>query len=72
MYALEPLAGALFAYLLVGEVPGSGIWYGGGVMIFAILLASFGQLREARRKPLGAAPDELLALQSGKKSFDEP
>ena len=72
VYALEPLAGALFAYLLVGEVPGSGVWYGGGVMIFALLLASFGQLRGARRKPSGAAPDERLALQSGKRSFDEP
>ncbi len=60
--ALEPLAGALFAYLLVGEVPGSGVWYGGGMMIFAVLLASFGQLRGARRKPSGAAPGETAGL----------
>lgn len=67
--ALEPLAGALFAYLLVGEVPGPGIWYGGAVMLFAILLASFGQLREARDKPSGAAPNETSDLTTQQRKF---
>lgn len=48
--ALKSLAGAFFAYLILGEAPGLNLWYGGGLMLIATLLPSLGALRQVRSR----------------------
>ncbi len=51
---LSPFLGILFAYLLLGEVPATAQWIGGGIILLGLLI-----IRAGARKPLEApAPAE--------------
>lgn len=48
--ALTPIAGTLFAYLILREIPNSSQIIGGIIILFGIGISLFGEIREQRRK----------------------
>ncbi|MCB1110893.1 MAG: DMT family transporter [Chlamydiia bacterium] len=48
--AITPIAGTLFAFLILGEVPNKAQIIGGGIIILGIAISLFGSLRAQRRE----------------------
>ncbi len=48
--ALTPIAGTLFAFIILGEVPNKAQYIGGGIIILGIIISLLGTIREERRK----------------------
>ncbi len=65
--SFTPIAGVLFAALLLGERPGSAQWIGGAVVVAGIVLAQV-PLWRARDKS-AAAPEKVAAVGEGETGF---
>ena len=60
--ALTPIAGTLFAYLILGEVPNKAQIIGGIVILFGIGVSLFGELRAKRRKVMHERPGSFEGI----------
>ncbi|WP_420420673.1 DMT family transporter [Simkania sp.] len=60
--ALTPIAGTLFAYLILGEVPNKAQIIGGIVILFGIGVSLFGELRAKRRKVTHERPGSFEGI----------
>lgn len=48
--AITPIAGALFAFIILGEVPNRAQYIGGGIIVLGILVSLIGTYRAEKRK----------------------
>ncbi|NKB58747.1 MAG: EamA family transporter [Alphaproteobacteria bacterium] len=64
--SFTPVAGVLFAILLLGETPNMAVLLGGGIIVFGIAVAQLGPILE-RRNAARRAPTtgEVMALEGG-------
>lgn len=60
--ALTPIAGTLFAYLILGEIPNSAQIIGGVVILIGIGISLFGEIREQRRKAQHERPCSFTGI----------
>ena len=61
-----PVAGVIFAVLLVGDQPNMAVLVGGGIIVFGITLAQLAPIVERRTKARRApTADEVVDLEGG-------
>lgn len=60
--ALTPIAGTLFAFIILREIPSTAQYIGGGIIILGIIISLFGTIREERRKAKFEKPSSFTGV----------
>ena len=60
--ALTPIAGTLFAFIILGEVPNKAQYIGGGIIILGIIISLFGTIHAAKRKAKFEKPSSFSGV----------
>lgn len=60
--ALTPIVGTLFAYIILGEIPNTAQYIGGGIIILGIFISLYGIIREEQRKAKFEKPSSFTGV----------